>query len=174
MGSILNPTKGRDQIADENTPLLIPGGADSPNQISEALTQPSSTTEGNNDDENPLPKLQIALLCYCRLVEPIAFFSIFPFINKMIWETGNLNEGDVGFYAGLIVGFKEHFMRYEGGLISGAGIAVFIDADVGHDPVGSRSRQTGEETGAGRFVGGSDCCDSAFWIEYADLANDPV
>lgn len=60
----------------------------------------------NEDDENqdrPLPRTQIFLLCYARLVEPIAFFAIFPFINKMIWETGSLEEADVGFYSGLIV-----------------------------------------------------------------------
>ncbi|RFU27859.1 hypothetical protein B7463_g8468, partial [Scytalidium lignicola] len=65
-------------------------GVDAPNQPDE------------EDDDTPLPKTQIFLLCYARLVEPIAFFSIFPFINKMIWETGNLDEADVGFYAGLI------------------------------------------------------------------------
>ena len=54
-------------------------------------------------DDRPLPRTQMFLLCYARLVEPIAFFTIFPFINKMIWETGGLKEADVGFYSGLIV-----------------------------------------------------------------------
>lgn len=63
----------------------------------------SQQQDEEEEDDTPLPKMQIFLLCYARLVEPIAFFSIFPFINKMIWETGNLDEADVGFYAGLIV-----------------------------------------------------------------------
>ncbi|GAB7348318.1 hypothetical protein MBLNU459_g6295t1 [Dothideomycetes sp. NU459] len=54
------------------------------------------------DDEKPLPLGQIAALCYCSLVAPMAFFSIFPFISKMIQETGDIAETDVGFYAGLI------------------------------------------------------------------------
>lgn len=45
---------------------------------------------------------QIIVLCYARMVEPIAFFSIFPFVNKMIFDTG-VAEEDVGFYSGLIV-----------------------------------------------------------------------
>ena len=57
----------------------------------------------DDGDDKPLPRTQIFLLCYARIVEPIAFFGIFPFINKMIWETGGLREADVGFYSGLIV-----------------------------------------------------------------------
>ncbi|KAJ3046788.1 hypothetical protein HK097_000515 [Rhizophlyctis rosea] len=52
--------------------------------------------------DKPLPKLQILLLCYARMVEPIAFFSIFPYINKMAQENGSLPTSDVGFYSGLI------------------------------------------------------------------------
>ncbi|KAH8816962.1 MFS transporter [Xylogone sp. PMI_703] len=67
-----------------------------------AHTAENTGSQDEDGDDTPLPKKQIFLLCYARLVEPIAFFSIFPFINKMIWETGNLNEADVGFYAGMI------------------------------------------------------------------------
>jgi hypothetical protein len=54
------------------------------------------------DDDTPLPRLQIFLLSYTRLVEPIAFFSIFPYINFMIEKTGGIDKKDVGFYSGLI------------------------------------------------------------------------
>lgn len=63
----------------------------------------SEDADDTGEDDKPLPKLQIFLLCYCRVVEPIAFFSIFPFINKMIEDTGGVREEDVGFYSGLIV-----------------------------------------------------------------------
>lgn len=56
-----------------------------------------------DEEEKPFPLAQILLCCYCMLTSPIAFFSIFPFINKMIQETGNMPEADVGFYSGLIV-----------------------------------------------------------------------
>jgi Na+/melibiose symporter-like transporter len=35
-------------------------------------------------------------------MEPIAFFSIFPFIAQMVQRNGQLPESDVGFYSGLI------------------------------------------------------------------------
>lgn len=60
----------------------------------------SSNTQA--PDEKPLPAKQILLLCFARLVEPIAFFSIFPFINQMCARNGNLEPADTGFYSGLI------------------------------------------------------------------------
>lgn len=68
-------------------------------------TQYEDEHDGNNDDDNdkPLAKDQILVLCVARIVEPIAFFCIFPFINQMIWDTGEVPETDVGFYSGLIV-----------------------------------------------------------------------
>ncbi|TGO75761.1 hypothetical protein BELL_0194g00110 [Botrytis elliptica] len=63
--------------------------------------------EGDNgdeddDDDTPLPLGQILGLCYIRLVEPVAFFSVFAFLNQMLWEIGDIGKGDVGFYSGLI------------------------------------------------------------------------
>ena len=103
--------------ADEVTPLLAStnafagaGTQEEPSLLNgdalDGTSKPASAGEEDHHDEVedvPLPKTQIALLCLTRLVEPIAFFSIFPFINKMIRETGNLKEADVGFYSGLIV-----------------------------------------------------------------------
>jgi hypothetical protein len=62
-----------------------------------------SASPPEEDEDQPLPKLQIFLLSCCRFIEPIAFFSIFPFINQMIEETGGVDEKRVGFYSGLIV-----------------------------------------------------------------------
>src|SRR5947208_2082696 len=86
--------------AQETTPLLAASAAGPTAQANEeALVH---KTVPKDDDDKPLPKAQIFLLCYARLLEPIAFFSIFPFVNQMIWETGHLTAGDVGFYSGLI------------------------------------------------------------------------
>lgn len=87
--------------AQETTPLLTASGAGPATQTNEECLVDNASHQ--NIDDKPLPKVQIFLLCYARLVEPIAFFSIFPFINQMIWETGHLKEADVGFYSGLIV-----------------------------------------------------------------------
>ncbi|EJT99023.1 MFS general substrate transporter [Dacryopinax primogenitus] len=52
--------------------------------------------------DKPLPKTQIFLLCLARFVEPIAFFSIFPFVNQMIHELASVPTADVGFWSGWI------------------------------------------------------------------------
>jgi hypothetical protein len=95
--------------ASETTPLLA---VSSENPITQADSETleinkiggmATTTAEDEDEDKPLPVGQIMLLCYARLVEPIAFFSIFPFIQQMILEVGGVKEEDVGFYSGLIV-----------------------------------------------------------------------
>lgn len=92
------------KVNDERTPLLT---AVAPTPIADAgeqATQDDNDDDGAllKDDDAPLPRTQIFLLCYTRVVEPIAFFSIFPYINSMIEKTGGVDPEDVGFYSGLI------------------------------------------------------------------------
>ena len=53
----------------------------------------------------PLPKAQLASLCAVRLVDPIAFTQIFPYVNEMM-EFLRVTEdhSKIGFYSGLVVG----------------------------------------------------------------------
>lgn len=90
------------RINDETTPLLteiepepiLPGddGVESDREVDDADEQPVE----------PLPRLQVFLLCFTSVAAPIAFFSIFPYINFMIERVGNVKKEDVGFYSGLI------------------------------------------------------------------------
>lgn len=89
----------------EATPLLLA----EPIPIDESLVSAdldgfctASTDHGKHADV-PLPMKQILLLCFARIIDPVAYFSIFPFINQMIEETGGIKKTDVGFYSGLIV-----------------------------------------------------------------------
>jgi len=81
--------------ATEQTPLLTAGNVALNSEVVEQA-------QGANVDDKPLPVWQIAALCYARWVEPVAFFSIIPYINQMAQENGNLDDADVGFYSGLI------------------------------------------------------------------------
>jgi hypothetical protein len=54
---------------DERTPLI---------------PKPGNHDAQNNVEDVPLPKGQLFLVCFARLVEPVAFFSIFPFVNREI------------------------------------------------------------------------------------------
>jgi hypothetical protein len=86
---------------DETTALLAPSATQKTIVDGDNEGQPLDSAAG----DTPLPKNQIILLCFARFIEPLAFFCIFPFINQMIFETGEVAETDVGFYSGLIVCF---------------------------------------------------------------------
>lgn len=91
------------ESASEATPLLAtahaaPGPAQDPD-VAEAVAAGAPPQDG----DRPLPRTRIFLLCYARIVEPVAFFSIFPYINQMLLHVApGLPATDVGFYAGLI------------------------------------------------------------------------
>jgi hypothetical protein len=97
----------------ERTPLIAPEPEVQHHESNEASvgkpqghdTERAQEDASSRNEEAPLPMGQMFVLCYARLVEPVAFFSIFPFVNKMIFDTGNIKEADVGFYSGLIVSF---------------------------------------------------------------------
>ncbi|KAF4549202.1 Efflux pump azaK-like protein [Elsinoe fawcettii] len=95
-------------IVDETTPLIAAENAGPTAQANAEVVlakepdlAPTPAGADDDDEDRPLPKVQILILCYARMVEPIAFFSIFPFVNKMIYLTGT-PESSVGFYSGLI------------------------------------------------------------------------
>ncbi|KAI7780304.1 hypothetical protein LA080_016152 [Diaporthe eres] len=106
-------------VATEQTPLLATGdiAPTADPTVSEATTlqgsgagtfpentvgEPEEEEEDDDDDGKPFPKWQIFWICFARLVEPMAFFSVFPYINKMAQENGNLDDADPGFYSGSI------------------------------------------------------------------------
>ncbi|KAI0453523.1 major facilitator superfamily transporter [Xylaria acuta] len=104
--------EGEDGITSETTPLLaassspiVPAGYPEDAKALIPSTSPSTSTPSASDPApTALPKTQILLLCYARLIEPIAFFSIFPYINEMVLRNGHgsIAEADMGFYSGLI------------------------------------------------------------------------
>ena len=63
---------------------------------------------GPHLSKTPLPKLQLFILFYVQLAEPIASTVIYPFVNQLVRETGitNGDERKTGYYAG----------EHEGGL----------------------------------------------------------
>lgn len=104
----ISPSTSKDDnnpAVSENTPLLSTSTQETIAPVDDARSPSHKSAQNGGHqayDEEPLPKLQIFILCYARVVKPIAFFGIFPFISEMIFKTGNLEEADVGFYAGLI------------------------------------------------------------------------
>ncbi|KAK8066838.1 permease of the major facilitator superfamily [Apiospora hydei] len=98
------PELDEDLATSEQTPLLASAAiapAQDPDVAGAICAEDEVAAAAAND--KPLPKTQIFLLCYARLVEPVAFFSIFPYINQMIQHVApGIRDADVGFYSGLI------------------------------------------------------------------------
>jgi hypothetical protein len=93
-------TASQNGAVDETTPLIASESTLEAGQIE------NGEVNGQNSDSNDsekLPMVQIMLLCFARIAEPIAFFSIFPFIGQMIEDAAGVAESEVGFYSGLIV-----------------------------------------------------------------------
>lgn len=51
----------------------------------------------------PLPKKQLAVLCALRLLDPLNFSQIFPYINEFIARLELTSPSQVGFYSGVVV-----------------------------------------------------------------------
>ncbi|KAM3461948.1 hypothetical protein NHJ6243_004560 [Beauveria neobassiana] len=107
-------TSARREEAQETTPLLSSGPLSSSSSSANNNVVATSASHGtgpapppppsssSSSSDKPLPGRQIFLLCYARTMEPIAFFSIFPYIAAMVQRNGHLPPSDVGFYSGLI------------------------------------------------------------------------
>ncbi|KAG9195351.1 hypothetical protein G6011_00472 [Alternaria panax] len=92
------------KAADETTPLLTHVDPMPIAEPGDPSHQHGHIENGSEDEDKnkPLPKAQIFLLCYAVSVAPIAFFSIFPYVNFMIERIGSVDKEDVGFYSGLV------------------------------------------------------------------------
>lgn len=93
----------------ENTPLL--GSPTSEPQIEDVPDGLSSESHTVFDEEewkaepkslSSTLRLQILLLCFARVMEPLAFTSIFPYIAEMVQRNGDLQVHEIGFYSGVI------------------------------------------------------------------------
>jgi len=52
----------------------------------------------------PLPKVQLGVLCFLRILDPMNFTQIFPYINEFITDLHVTNDlSQIGFYSGLVV-----------------------------------------------------------------------
>lgn len=107
----LEADEDEQNVQTERTPLLATGtvAPTADPQVAEAVATTStdtpaetSTTPSQPPADKPLPVKQLLLLCFARVIEPIAFFCVFPFINQMCVRNGNVPIADTGFYAGLI------------------------------------------------------------------------
>lgn len=72
------------------------------------------------------------------MIDPVAFFGIFPFVNKMIQEVGHVAKADVGFYSGTIVSTPSLNMRVLN--LNVLGIVILFHSDDIYDILGQSCR----------------------------------
>jgi hypothetical protein len=78
--------------SDESCPLLC----DEPAIESQTTTTRTKYT--------PLPRSQLATLCFVRLADPVAFSQPFPYVNQFISDLHvTPDPSRIGFYSGLVV-----------------------------------------------------------------------
>jgi hypothetical protein len=164
------------------------GGIEGPNDASERsplLPKPAaasaesvgSADSSAGDDRGPAAprkynKAQVVLLSCVRMIDPIAFFCIVPFVNQMIFDTGEIPEEDVGFYSGLIVGRPHSLCGAVELLTRCAGIALLRGPDVHHDAVGEGQRPVRPEARAGGVADRADLHDRVVRVQPECLADD--
>jgi len=109
-------TLSEERVAAETTPLLdtsLGDGHDtkatSTNSLNGHVAGSPRAPEASSphpdqatNEEKPFPRYQILILCYASIVEPVAFFIIFPYINEMVERVGHQQPENVGFWTGLI------------------------------------------------------------------------
>ncbi|KAH7345487.1 major facilitator superfamily domain-containing protein [Rhizoctonia solani] len=97
----------RQKMSDEQQPLLGPVQDTHEDACLPAEVVSDSAQRQNEDDQQkimPLPMKQLSILLLMQLSEPIAYSVIYPFIARLVNETG-ITGGDgskIGYYTGMI------------------------------------------------------------------------
>ncbi|KAF8840974.1 MFS general substrate transporter [Paxillus ammoniavirescens] len=87
-------------VVDETCPLL-----------SDPCLEAQSTQK---QEPTPLPKAQLAALCIVRLVDPIAFTQLFPYVNEFMNDLHLTDDPSrIGFYSGLVASLFTIFASLE-------------------------------------------------------------
>jgi MFS family permease len=92
-------------IEDERRPLLAGelSAVDRPSSRNSTLhSQEIGHPGGGKEQNGRIPWLQLIILCLARMMDPVVYGSIFPYIAAMVHRNTGLPVSDVGFYSGLI------------------------------------------------------------------------
>lgn len=156
---------------DETTPLIA-----SENTLEAGQIENAEVDRQNPDskDSEKLPVVQIILLCFARITEPIAFFSIFPFIGQMIEGAAGVDESEVGFYSGLIVCIASKLKGIFSLADDVTGVYILFHSDAPHDSLGSGCGQVWKKTSSCGFHGWAVYCKCIIWNKPHHLADDSV
>lgn len=64
---------------------------------------------------SPLPKVQLGVLCFLRMLDPMSFTQIFPYVNQFMSDLGVAKDpSQIGFYSGLVAIIYSHPSSLQG------------------------------------------------------------
>lgn len=69
----------------------------------EEAVSPEHNPNTKKPASTPLPKAQLGALVAVRIVDPIAYQQIFPYINQLLADLSVAEPERVGLYSGLVV-----------------------------------------------------------------------
>ncbi len=90
--------------ANETRPLLCHDPPEPLESLSDRTPSDLEAIAVPSEAQTPLPKVQLALLCVLRTLDPMCYFQIFPYINQFVSDLHVTEDpSKVGFYSGLVV-----------------------------------------------------------------------
>lgn len=96
-------------LCDETSPLLHDHEAQTAQPAIVPIPKGTCVMNGMQSYVDLLSSAQLGTLCFVRLVEPIAYVQIFPYINEFIVFLRITDDpSKTGFYSGLVVSFPPH------------------------------------------------------------------
>lgn len=97
------------QNVDETQPLL---------RAPDINVNDAEAQQGAKPPMTPLSKLQFGVLCYLRVLDPLNFSQIFPYINSFITLLHVTEDpSKIGIYSGIVVSSLLQFMLFSNQLI---------------------------------------------------------
>lgn len=64
---------------------------------------------------SPLPKVQLGVLCFLRMLDPLCYTQIFPYINQFMSDLRVAKDpSQIGFYSGLVASIYSHPSSLQG------------------------------------------------------------
>lgn len=90
---------------DEEQPFLA-------DELEDAIKLEDRTRPTRSHGVTPLPKAQLATICLVRLVDPIMFTQIFPYVNEMMEHLRLTDDpSKIGLYSGMVVSTSFPYTR---------------------------------------------------------------
>ena len=98
------------EVDEESRPFLSQDLQDAIKLDDRSAEDGCCTSNLRSSKMTPIPKAQLAVLCAVRLVDPIMFTQIFPYVNEMM-DHLHLTEdkSKIGLYSGMVVSTGEIF-----------------------------------------------------------------